>query len=235
MSTLAKICLTAGTLLCLAVEVCAQPRPAVIELYTSEGCSSCPPAESLLGELAQAPNVLALAFHVDYWDDLGWIDRYALREAVVRQSVYSKTRGQTSVYTPQVIVDGREDYLGSDRRNIHSAIGGVRTGVPIILSVRDENLVVELGGAECLAPSDVLLVTYLRKAVSAIGRGENSGRTLEEFNIVRSMRNICRWSGTAVSFRSPLSAVPPDATDFAVLVQAPGQAQIIGAASHTLL
>jgi hypothetical protein len=221
-------------LLGMAVDVYAQPRPAVVELYTSEGCSSCPPAEALLGELAREPNVLALAFHVDYWDELGWTDRYALREAVIRQSVYSKGQGHSSVYTPQVIVDGREEYVGSDRSKIQSAVRGVRTGVPITLSANREALLIELGGAECLVPSDVLLVTFLRKAVSPIGRGENSGRTLEEFNIVRSIRTLGRWSGTAVSFTAPLSGVPPDATDFAVLVQAPGQTQIIGSATRAL-
>jgi hypothetical protein len=188
----------------------------------------------LLGELAQEPNVLALAFHVDYWDDLGWTDPYSLRDSVLRQSVYSKSRGRSSVYTPQVIIDGREEYLGSDRRKIQSAVRGVRTGVPIALSANHETLSMELGGAECLAPSDVLVVTFLRKAVSPIGRGENSGRTLEEFNIVRSVRTVGRWSGNAVSFTLPLSAVPRDATDFAVLVQAPGQTQIIGAATRAL-
>jgi hypothetical protein len=188
----------------------------------------------LLGELARQPNVLALAFHVDYWNDLGWTDPYALPVAVMRQSAYSKARGHASVYTPQVVVDGRDEYLGSDRNPIERAVAEVRTGVPITLGVEDRDLVVELGGAECLAPSDVLAVTYLRRAVSKIGRGENSGRTLEEFNIVRSIRKIGSWSGDAVTFRVPLTTVPRDATNFAVLVQAPGQAQIIGAAARTL-
>jgi hypothetical protein len=209
-------------------------RPAVIELYTSQGCSSCPPADALLGELSRQPNVLALAFHVDYWNDQGWTDPYSLRDAVLRQSAYSKARGPASVYTPQVVVDGREEYLGSDRSKIERAIGEVRTGVPVTLDVTDRNLVIALGGGQCLAPSDVLAVTFLRKATSKIGRGENSGRTLEEFNIVRSIRKIGKWNGEAVTFHVPLSAVPKDATDFAVLVQLPGQAQIIGAATRML-
>ncbi|MBS0580685.1 MAG: DUF1223 domain-containing protein [Proteobacteria bacterium] len=209
-------------------------RPAVVELYTSQGCSSCPPADLLLGVLSQRPNVLALAFHVDYWNDLGWTDPYSLRDAVIRQSAYSKARGQSSVYTPQVVVDGHDEYLGSDRSNIEHAVAELRTGVPVTLQVSNRNLVIALGGAQCLAPSDVLAITYLRKATSKIGRGENSGRTLEEFNIVRSIRTIGQWTGTAATFEVPLSTLPRDATDFAVLVQLPGQAQIIGAATLPL-
>jgi len=178
--------------------------------------------------------VLALAFHVDYWNDLGWKDPFSLPDSVIRQSTYSKARGQASVYTPQVVVDGRDEFLGSDRSRIERAVAEVRTGVPITLDVAERNLVVALGSAQCLTPSDVLAVTFLRKATSKIGRGENSGRTLEEFNIVRSIRKIGRWSGDAVTFDVPLSAIPRDATDVAVLVQLPGQTQIIGAAMRPL-
>jgi len=226
-------CLIAGALGCSAVSA-ASSRWAVIELYTSQGCSSCPPADTLLGELAQQPNVLALAFHVDYWNDLGWKDPYSLPDATIRQTAYSRARAHGSVYTPQVVVDGAEEFLGSDRSRIVRAVAGVRTGVPITLDVAERNLVVALGSAQCPAPSDVLAITFLRKATSKIGRGENSGRTLEEFNIVRSIRKIGQWSGEATTFEVPLSTVPRDATDFAVLVQLPGQMQIIGAATRPL-
>ena len=234
MPKLTYACLLAAALTSHAVGAAENSRPAVIELYTSEGCSSCPPADKLLGELSRRPNVLALAFHVDYWNDLGWPDPYSLRDAVSRQSAYANARGHTSVYTPQAVVDGRDEYLGSDRSKIERAIGEVRTGVPVTLDVADRNLVIVLGGGQCLAPSDVLAITFLRKAVSKIGRGENSGRTLEEFNIVRSIRKIGKWSGEPVTFHVPLNAIPRDATDFAVLVQLPDQAQIIGAATRAL-
>ena len=227
-------CLIAGALWCSVPGAAASSRRAVIELYTSQGCSSCPPADTLLGELAQQPNVLALAFHVDYWNDLGWKDPYSLPDAAIRQSAYSRARAHASVYTPQVVVDGAEEFLGSDRSRIARAVAGVRTGVPIMLDVAERNLVVALGSAQCPAPSDVLAITFLRKATSKIGRGENSGRTLEEFNIVRSIRKIGQWSGEAATFEVPLSTVPRDATDFAVLVQLPGQMQIIGAATRPL-
>ena len=100
--------LIAGAFLCGATPVNAQSRPAVVELFTSEGCSSCPPAETYIGELAQRRDVLALAFHVDYWDDLGWRDRFGLPEAVQRQRAYAKSLRLASVYTPQAVIDVEE-------------------------------------------------------------------------------------------------------------------------------
>jgi hypothetical protein len=212
----------------------AASRPAVIELFTSEGCSSCPPAEALIGELAGRPDVLALAFHVDYWDSLGWRDRFAFPAAVQRQDQYAKLLGHSSVYTPEVILDGRADYVGSDRRAIESAATGVRSGVAVELSTVDDSLRVSLGGSQCLAPSEVLLISYLRKAVSAIGHGENAGRTLQEFNIVRSIRTLGHWDGTAQHFEVALVRLPADATDVALIVQSPASGQIIGAASRPI-
>src|ERR1700690_3773212 len=98
-----------GALLCGTAAANAQTRPALIELFTSEGCSSCPPAEAYLGELARRPNVLALTFNVDYWDDLGWGDRFGLPESVLRQRAYASALQLASIYTPQVVIDGRVD------------------------------------------------------------------------------------------------------------------------------
>src|SRR5271157_4122233 len=119
--------LMAGALLCCAAAASAEPRPAVVELFTSEGCSSCPPAEAYVGELAQRADVLALAFHVDYWDDLGWRDRFGLPEAVQRQRAYANALRLSSVYTPQVVVDGHEDCVGSDRGSIGRALAEKRS------------------------------------------------------------------------------------------------------------
>ena len=115
----------------------AEPRPAVIELFTSEGCNSCPPAEAYVGELAGRSDVLALSFHVDYWDDLGWRDRYGLTQSVERQSIYARSLRLSGVYTPQVVIDGRADYVGSNRSAIDRALKSNRDGVPVSLSVVD--------------------------------------------------------------------------------------------------
>jgi hypothetical protein len=229
----------AGVLLVCALLGCAhavnaQPRPAVVELFTSEGCSSCPPAEAYLGELAGRRDVLALAFHVDYWDDLGWRDKFGLAEAVQRQRVYTNTLRRSSAYTPQVVVDGQEDYVGSDRAAIGKSLAANRDGVAIALSVRDGQVLIDLAAQANVAASDIVLVGYRRQAVSAIGRGENAGRTLTEFNIVRVIRTLGQWDGRAQQFQARVDSFPGDATDVAALVQPVGQAPIIGAVSHTL-
>jgi hypothetical protein len=226
------LCLTVSA--AAAAATFAAPRPAVVELFTSEGCSSCPPAEALIGELAQRPQVLALAFHVDYWDSLGWRDRFALPDAVRRQQQYARSLAHLSVYTPELVLDGRTDYVGSDRHGIEAAVAGARTGLAVDFSAVNGNLTVSLGGGQCLGPSEVLLISYLRKAVSAIGRGENAGRTLQEFNIVRSILTLGHWDGTAQHFEVPLATLPADATDVALIVQSPASGQIIGAGSRPI-
>ena len=119
------------TLIALSLDLAAGSRraqsntprgPAVVELYTSQGCSSCPPADAVLGELAQMSNVVALAFHVSYWDNIGWPDHFALPIALERQRRYVETLGLSSAFTPQAVVDGRGSFVGSDKRRILSAM-----------------------------------------------------------------------------------------------------------------
>jgi hypothetical protein len=232
MTRLARQFLALAAMLgCVAVTN-AQPRPVVVELFTSQGCSSCPPADAYVGKLSARSDVLALSYHVDYWDDLGWRDRFALPQSVERQRIYARNLGRSSVYTPQLVVDGRADQIGSDGRAIASALSGNREGVPVRVSIHDAQILIDLGAYPQAAPSDVVLVAYLRHAVSAVGRGENAGRTLDEFNIVRAIRTLGSWKGDARSFSVPVSSLPPDATDVAVLVQPFRQAPIIGAAAH---
>jgi len=138
------------------------------------------------------------------------------------------------VYTPQVVIDGHEDCVGSDRSSIGRALAEKRSGVTLALAVRDGEVLVDLGARDNVAPSDVVLVAYRRTAVSPIGRGENAGRTIKEFNIVRNFRSLGRWDGQQRQYRSRVDALPRDATDVAVLVQPLGQAPIIGAAAAPL-
>ena len=226
--------MAAAAMLCCVAATNAQPRPVVVELFTSQGCSSCPPADAYVGKLSSRSDVLALSFHVDYWDDLGWRDRFALAQSVERQNIYARNLRRSSVYTPQLVVDGRDDYVGSDGRAVATALSENRDGVPVGVSVRDSEVLVEIGAQPGVPPSDVMLVAYLRHAVSAIGRGENAGRTLDEFNIVRDIRTLGLWKGQVETFHVSVSSLPPDATNVAVLVQPSGQAPIIGAAAHAL-
>jgi hypothetical protein len=152
------------------------------------------------GELAQRGDVLALTFHVDYWDDLGWRDRFGLPESVQRQRSYANALQLSSVFTPQVVVDGRDSFVGSDRIGIGRALSETRTGV----------------------------------AVSPIGRGENAGRTIQEFNIVRGFHRPGPWDGKSRRYQARVDSLPSGASNVAILVQPVGQAPIIGAATVAL-
>jgi hypothetical protein len=220
--------------LCCTVAVSAQTRPVVIELFTSQGCSSCPPAEAYLGQLSARPDVVALAFHVDYWDDLGWRDRFALHKSVERQDIYARNLHHSTVYTPELVIDGRFDTVGADSRALARALAEPRKAVPLTLSVRDGALLIAVGAQPQSSGCEVWLVPYLRHALSAIGRGENAGRNLEEFNIVREVRTLGVWKGEEKAFRIPVSSLPSDSTDAAVLIQPVGQGPIIGAAAQAL-
>lgn len=228
-----RVCLAAGAALAWnATAADAPSRPLVIELFTAQGCSSCPPADAYLGKLSERQDVLALAFHVDYWDSFGWRDRFELRQFVERQNAYVRNFHRPSAFTPQFVLDGRNDAL--DTSSIVQALQEPRDTVPVMLALHEGQLAVDVGGETGARLSDVLLVAFLRHAVSHVGRGENAGKVLEEFNIVRSIRTLGDWKGAPVSYRVNVSSLPSDATDVAVLVQARGEGPIIGAAAQSL-
>jgi hypothetical protein len=240
MSTLTARCLIALSMLLSALDARAAPtavpaaravpRPAVVELYTSQGCSSCPPADALLGELKSHANVLALAFHVGYWDELGWSDRFALPYADQRQSRYARALKLSSVFTPQLVVDGQRSFVGSDRGSILPALTAERSGVAIAIQPDGAALRIDVAaGAPGVATGDVLLLALLPEAQTAIGRGENGGRTLREFNIVRASFPLGTWDGSAHRYSLPRSSLPADASMVAVLLQQTDQRSILGA------
>jgi hypothetical protein len=209
--------------------------PAVVELFTSQGCSSCPPADRVLGELSKTPNVVALAFHVDYWDSLGWRDPYSIPNAVERQEKYVQGLNLSSAFTPQAVINGRYSVVGSDKTRVLSALAnGTDDAVQVGLEVSDGMLTINLPERQVRAAYGVFVAAYLPQASTSVGRGENSGRTLQEFNIVRQFRSIGNWSGPAEVLRTPLASFPVDATGVAVLVQRAGQGPIIGGATITL-
>jgi hypothetical protein len=213
----------------------SSPRgPAVVELYTSQGCSSCPPADALLGELSRMPNVIALAFHVDYWDSIGWRDHFALPTAVERQRRYVETLGLSSAFTPQMVVDGRSSFVGSDKRRILAAIAEPVNAIPISVEVARGELTVTVPERQDSERYDVNLVAYLPQAATNVGRGENSGRTLQEFNIVTQFRSLGVWNGRESMFRVPMGSFPADAARVAVLLQRDQQGPIAGSATVAL-
>src|SRR5258708_19913450 len=135
--------MVAAAMLCCVAATNAQPRPVVVELFTSQGCSSCPPADAYVGVLSARSDVLALSFHVDYWDDLGWRDRFALAQSVERQNIYARNLRRSSVYTPQLVVDGRDDSVGSDGKAVARALRENRDGVPVAVSFPHPSVLLE--------------------------------------------------------------------------------------------
>jgi hypothetical protein len=205
----------------------AAERPVVVELFTSQGCSSCPPADAYLRELTKdRRDVLALAFHVTYWDRLGWKDPFSLPAATQRQDVYGRRFGDGS-YTPEIVVDGAASMVGSDRRDVGSAIENAkrngRTAAAVSVSKSGEQVSIQVGAGN--GSGRILLIGFDREHTTAVGRGENSGRTLTEANVVRSIRSVGQWSGAALRVNEPF----PEGQDVAVVLEGP-DGQIIGAA-----
>ena len=204
----------------------AAERPVVVELFTSQGCSSCPPANAYLNELSRdRRDVLALAFHVTYWDRLGWKDPFSLPAATQRQDVYGHRFGDGS-YTPEIVVDGAAGMVGSDRGDVGSAIENAkrnsRTAAAVSVIKNGEQVSIQVGSGN--GNARVLLIGFDHEHTTAIGRGENSGRTLTEANVVRSFRPVGQWSGTPLRLSEPF----PDGQDVAVVLEAP-DGQIVGA------
>lgn len=231
------LCLTVlvGSATAQRSQINSSRGPGVVELYTSQGCSSCPPADRVLGELSGMPNVIALAFHVDYWDSIGWRDHYSIPNAVERQHRYVERLGLSSAFTPQAVVDGRRSFVGSDKQRILDALADqVGENVPVSLKISDGVLTVEVPERPDHNVYQVFVAAYLPRASTPVGRGENSGRTLQEFNIVRQFRSIGSWSGHIAVFRASVESFPADATQVAVLLQRDGQGPIAGSASIEL-
>jgi hypothetical protein len=220
--------LAAGVLLGAVPAVAfAADRPVVVELFTSEGCSSCPPADAFLTDLARGrSDVLPLAFHVTYWNSLGWKDPFSTATATQRQARFGAKFGDGS-YTPELVVDGRKGLVGSERGAaeavIAAASGAKHTAALMTLRRQAAGLSIEVG--EGTGSGRVVLVGFDPEHRTAVGRGENSGRTLIESNIVRSVRALAQWTGASLT----LAAEMPDGQDAAVLLEAP-DGSIIGAA-----
>lgn len=211
----------------------AAVAPVVIELFTSQGCSSCPPADALLGELARRPNVIALAYHVDYWDELGWKDRFAIPAATQRQRGYVSKLSKSGAFTPQVVVSGDTSLVGSNRAAVMQAVAGDRDALAVKLSKTRDELIVDLP-EQWREPMDVHVASYLSEATTKIGSGENANRTLRHHHIVRSFKRLGVWSGRPQQMKLPVASLPRDATHVAVILQRPRQGAIAGAAKLAL-
>jgi hypothetical protein len=207
--------------------------PVVVELFTSQGCSSCPPADAYLGELAARPGVIALAFHVDYWNYIGWGDPFASKMATERQRSYAKHLGLRYVYTPQMVINGAAEGVGSEREAIAQLIDNAaadktpRAEVAVTRGARGQ-ILVHIDAGQASEPATVWLVGFDREHATRVSRGENEGRVLRDYQVVRTFKEISTWVGAALDFTFAENAVAGDG-GVGVLVQLKQSGRVIGA------
>ncbi len=202
-------------------------HPAVVELFQSQGCSSCPPANANLNAIADRPDVLALSFAVTYWDDLGWKDTFGQDVFTARQKAYAAGALGSQVATPEMVINGRVDLVGQDRAEVEAALkrAGAPGGPAVTIT---PTLVTIAAGASPTRPADVWLIRYDPRTLNVpIKRGENGGRTLPHRNIVRQLIQLGGWNGAPVSYS--LTQPADAAWRTAVLVQGPNGGPILGA------
>ena len=202
----------------------ADPR-AVVELFTSQGCSSCPPADKIIGELAKDPSIIALSMPIDYWDYLGWKDTLADARFSARQKAYSEMRGDRDVYTPQVVVNGSLHMIGSDRAGIESAISNTKRAdgvmsVPVTMTQLGKQITVSVAASNkgtAAAHGEVWIGAVSKAIPISIGRGENRGREITYHNVVRNLLKVGDWNGNAGSWTVPLENISSEGVDAAVV------------------
>jgi hypothetical protein len=210
-------------------------RPVVVELFTSEGCSSCPPADRFAGELSTVPGILTLSFHIDYWDYIGWRDPFASPLFSQRQRDYSKNLPLRYVYTPQMVVDGRYDVVGFHRDDVFAAIQRAAADQPDIVMTLDPataRLSVPAGPAPAEGAT-LWLAFYDRQKSSNVTRGENAGRRLTHYNVVRDLQPLGTWSGDAMEIDLGLAAAD-DRDACAVLLQSGTAGPVLSAVTMAL-
>lgn len=238
-----RLCLS-GMVLAMLALICAArvaaaggdiARPVgVVELFTSQGCNSCPPADEVFAGLAQRGDLIALAYHVDYWDYLGWRDTMARPENTQRQHDYRQAFGGRSVYTPQAVVNGRVHMNGAKGRKVAAAIEAMARsgqGPNVLLAVtrRGESLIISVGEAKGIDEAHLMLVYFDRPQTVEIGKGENGGRKISYWNPVTSIQVAGMWHGKAAEFELPASAVERKGSGgCAVLLQARAKGEAPG-------
>ena len=223
----------AGAALVSGTARAADPIDVVVELFSSQGCNSCPPGDSLLGELRSRPGVLALTFHVDYWDYLGWKDTLAGPDFSQRQYDYAKARGDMDVYTPQMIVNGAKQMVGSQRSEVFAVLEQSRIKAwPVGLGILDRGreLVIDAGAGS--GEATLWVMPILDRVSVKIEKGEMAGREVTYSNVVRRLVPAAMWTGSATKVALPKdSLLTPDATGCVALLQKGKVGPVLGAAA----
>jgi len=235
---LCRLALTVLTALAVSAASTAHAEeatgPVVVELFTSQACSSCPPADRLLGELAEREDVIALSMPVDYWDHLDWEDTMGRAEHSARQRRYALHLDRPNVYTPQIVVNGHIGVIGSRVDAVEAAIRTARKDpgrVPVRIALAGKKLRVDIGAATGAGPADILVVPLLSARTVAIRRGENRGKTITYHNVSRKLMPVGTWEGDAKTLTLAHDAVMTgDADGCAVILQDKTSGAILGAA-----
>lgn len=220
-----------GLWLGIAGAAVAENQPVVVELFTSQGCSSCPAADEFLMHLAQEPDVIALSLHVDYWDYIGWKDTFAKPQFTSRQKAYAKAANSRMIYTPQIIINGVEQVEGNDPEHVLAAVRariGQDSGISLRLIRNGDTVQVKIESVKPLPrAAHVHLLRYLPKAEVGIGRGENAGMQVTYTNIVTDWRLLGDWTG-----EQPLDLLAPalGQEPVVVIVQDDGPGAVLAAA-----
>lgn len=220
-------------LVCLAPPLAAQERMVVVELYTSQGCSSCPPADEMLRQLSDRDDVIPLALHVDYWDYIGWVDQFASPEHTKRQQDYAHAAGDTTIYTPQFVIGGRDIVIGAKGMKVADLIQthkALPTPMAVTLQRSGDQVAIAVsmtGEGTASGPYTIQIAQILREEQVDITRGENAGKTISYTNIVRTIDVLDTWDGKA-DFRADASI--DGQVGVAVLVQQGTDGPILAAA-----
>jgi hypothetical protein len=209
----------AAAALLLAMAGPAQARPVLLELFTSLGCSSCPPADRLLTQEAKNPDVFALSFNITYWNNAAFTDPYGLQAATTRQAWYASLEGTSEVYTPEAVVDGMTSMVGADSGKVNAAIAAAAAspaGDVRITVTPGPMVAIALPASSTLTgPADILLIGYDPQHTTQVGGGENAGAALSETNVVRSVQDLGPWTGQEMR----LTTAHPAGTALAVILQ----------------
>jgi hypothetical protein len=200
-----------------AGEVRVNPK-AVVELFTSQGCSSSPKADALFSELGRRDDLIALAWHVDYWDYIGWPDTFAQPDNAERQRAYAEAWGSSRIYTPQLIVNGAKGVVGSRDKDVTSAIDEAALTIPVALTVSADMLEVNVGPHAGGTEAVVWLITFRDHAAVVIERGENAGKTVDYAQIVTGKQMLGMWDAAGTHLKLPLSELTADGSNGAVIL-----------------
>jgi hypothetical protein len=209
------------------------PRPVIVELYTSQGCSSCPPADDVLKYLKENnPNVIPLSMHVDYWNYIGWKDPFSSSEITQRQKDYNNAMKRRRIYTPQMVIDGKYQVIGSYYNKVKPIINkALQKTVDIPMSMRINEEIVEVGvlphHMQEKQKADIIIIGYDSQVTTKVTRGENSGETLTNANVVKYMKKIGDFKGEKITVTSDI----PDTENFLIILQETGSKNIIGVAT----